>query len=97
VPDHYRRAQERRAHSGYDRRIEAQIAGPEWGILLGPGHLALLAPTAFPVIRDAGAGKLALLSEAPEDALAHPFERWLDAARRALAPLLMDVSAVPVL
>lgn len=104
---YYRRAQERRAHSWYDRAVDAQLAGPEWGIFFGPRHLARLVPdpTCFPVIRDAGAAKLALLSESPADVLDHSveppfapsFERQLDAARRALAPLLMDVSAVPVL
>jgi hypothetical protein len=99
VRDHYRRTQERRAHSWYDRAIDAQLAGPEWGILLGPRHLGRIAPdpACFPVIRDAGAAKLALLSASPADALEPPFERRLDAARQALAPLLMDVSTVPVL
>ena len=99
VRNYYRRAQERRAHCLYDRAIDTRIAGPEWGVLFGPGHLEISAPdpSAFAVIRDAGAAKLALLTEDPADALAHPFERRLDAARRALAPLLMDVSVVPVL
>ena len=98
VRDHYRRAQERRAHAWYDRAIDAQLAGPEWGIVLGPRHLGRLAPdpACFPVIRDAGAAKLALLSASPADALEPHFERRLDAARQALAPLLMDVSTVPV-
>ncbi|HWO20961.1 MAG TPA: hypothetical protein VNO30_19475 [Kofleriaceae bacterium] len=99
VRDHYRRAQERRAHAWYDRAIDAQLAGPEWGIVLGPRHLGRLAPdpACFPVIREAGAAKLALLSTSPADALEPHFERRLDAARQALAPLLMDVSTVPVL
>lgn len=99
VRGHYRRSQERRAHAWYDRDIEARFAGPEWGVIFGPGHLEALVPdpACFAVIRDAGAAKLALLSEAPEDALAETFERRLDAARQALAPLLMDGSRVPVL
>lgn len=99
VRDHYRRSQERRAHSWYDRAVETRFAGPEWGLLFGPRHLAALAPdpACFAVIRDAGAGKLALLTAAPEDALDDLFDRRLDAARQAIEPLLMDVSAVPVL
>jgi hypothetical protein len=99
VRGHYRRSLERRAHAWYDRDIEARIAGPEWGVVFGPRHLDALAPdpACFAVIRDAGAAKLALLSEDPEDALDEEFDRRLDAARQALAPILMDVARVPVL
>ena len=96
--DFPRRAQEREAHARYFERRETQIAGPEWGLFLGPGHLARVTPdpAVFPVIRDVGRGKLCLLSDNPEDALTAAFDVRLDAARQALAPILMDVSEVPV-
>ena len=98
VRDYPRRARERKAHPRYAEWQETQIAGPEWGLFLGPGHLARVTPdpAVFPIIRDVGRGKLCLLSDNPEDALTEAFDARLEAARRALAPVLMDVSEVPV-
>lgn len=98
VRDFPRRTKERKAYSWYWEKNETEIAGPEWGLFLGPGHLARVTPdpTVFPVIRDAGQGKLVLLSENPEDALTEAFDAQLEQARRALGSVMMDVSEVPV-
>ncbi len=98
VRDYPRRARERKAHARYAEWHETRIAGPEWGLFLGPGHLARVTPdpAVFPIIRDVGRGKLCLLSENPEDALTEAFDARLEDARRALAPILMDLSEVPV-
>jgi len=40
--------------------------------------------------------KFAQLTAEPRDTLAPGFDRKLDAALKALAPILMDVSGVPV-
>jgi hypothetical protein len=98
VSDFPRRAQERKGHYWYDKRIEAEISGPDWGTILGPEHLKRIKadPSVFPLIRDAGASKVVFLSNDPADALSEAFESRLDAARKAMAPVLMDVSKVPV-
>jgi len=92
------RAQERKGHFWYGKKIDTEIAGPDWGIVLGPGHLQRLPPIGepFAVVRDAGAAKLVQLTADPADALAHEFPQKLEEARRLLAPILMDVSHVPV-
>ena len=96
--DFPRRTQERKAHNRYFEWRETQIAGPEWGLFLGPGHLARVTPdpAVFPIIQDVGRGKLCLLSDNPEDALGAAFDGRLEEARRVLGPVLMDVSGVPV-
>ncbi len=98
IRDFPRRAKERKAHYWYDKRVNAEISGPDWGIVLGPDHLKRFAPdpTVFPIIREAGASKFVFLSPDPADALTAAFDKRLDAARNALAPLLMDVSKVPI-
>ena len=98
VRDFPRRAQERKGHYWYDKRVNTELSGPNWGVVLGPDHLKRVGPdpSVFPIIRGAGASKVALLSPDPEDALHDAFDARLEAARKALAPLLMDVSNVPV-
>ncbi|HEU4611316.1 MAG TPA: hypothetical protein VFS15_04535 [Kofleriaceae bacterium] len=98
VRDYPRRARERKGHYWYDKRVDVEIAGPDWGIVIGPEHLKRFArdPAVFPVIREAGASKVVCLSSDPADALTEAFDERLDAARKGLAPLLMDVSKVPV-
>jgi hypothetical protein len=97
VRDFPRRAQERKAHFWHDKQVADRVSGPDWGILLGPGHLAQVsALPAFPLVKDAGPARFLFLSKDPEDALHEAFDERLEAARKALAPVLMDVSAVPV-
>lgn len=99
VPDYPEiRARERIAHDWYGKRIEAEIAGPDWGLVLGPEHLKRIEPdpTVFPIVRNAGVSKAVFLTSNVEDALSESFDARLDAARKALARLLMDVSNVPV-
>jgi hypothetical protein len=97
VRDYPRRAQERKGHYWYDKEVGFQVSGPDWGLILGPGHLPQVPDlSVFPLVKDAGSAKLVFLSEDPEDALRETFDERLEAARRALAPVLMDVSAVPV-
>jgi hypothetical protein len=95
--DFPRRAQERKGHYWYDKKVGEQVSGPDWGLILGPGHLPRVPDlSSFPLVKDAGAAKFVFLSEDPEDALRETFDARLEAARKALAPLLMEVSAVPV-
>jgi hypothetical protein len=97
VRDFPRRAQERKGHFWYEKEVGDQVSGPDWGLLLGPGHLPRVPDlSAFPLVKDAGAARFVFLSEDPEDALREAFDERLEAARKALAPVLMDVSAVPV-
>jgi hypothetical protein len=95
------RLRERRGRHHYDDRLVAELAGVEWGTFLGPGHLAKVD---LAELRRSGAfarvvevtPTLAYLqvTEDPLDDLTEGFEQKLIAARRALAPLLMDVSAI---
>lgn len=97
VRDFPRRAQERKGHYWYDKKVGEHVSGPDWGLILGPGHLPRVPDlSTFPLVKDAGAAKLVFLSEDPEDALREAFDERLEAARKALSPLLMDVSTVPV-
>lgn len=98
VRDFPRRARERKAHFWYDKKIDVQISGPDWGLILGPGHLqrVQLTPDVFTVIRKAGDSNFVFLSADPEDAMSEAFDMRLDSARNALAAMLMDVSSVPV-
>jgi hypothetical protein len=95
------RFRERRGRHHYDDRLVAELAGVEWGTFLGPGHLAKVD---LAELRRSGAfarvvevtPTLAYLqvTEDPLDDLTEGFEQKLIAARRVLAPLLMDVSAM---
>lgn len=95
------RFRERRGRGHYDDRLVAELAGVEWGTFLGPGHLARLdldqvrASGAFACIREV-TPQLAYLqvSDDPADDLTEGLETKLQAARRALAPLLMDVTGI---
>ncbi len=74
----------------------------EWGTFLGPGHLARLdlgqvrASGAFARVVELAAGQLVYLqvSEDPTEDLTEGVEAKLQEARRALAPVLMDVSGI---
>ena len=95
------RFRERRGRSWYDDQLATELAGVEWGLFLGPGHLAgvdlaaLRASGAFARVLEV-TPMLAYLqiSEDPAEDLTDGFEAKLAAARRALAPVLMDVSEV---
>lgn len=78
---------------------DTEIAGPEWGLFLGPGHLAKLpiaalrATNAFAEVRDLGESRAFLrLTDDPRDALAPDYEAHLDKAREALRPILADLT-----
>lgn len=100
------RFRERRARSRYADRIGTELAGVEWGTFLGRGHLLrvdlgeLRRSGAFARIVEVsskeGSPKLAFLqiSDDPRDDLTDAFEAKLVAARRALAAITMDVSAI---
>lgn len=92
---------ERKAHSLHDGDLPSRLSGPEWGLFLGPGHLATLSREkiegsgAFATVRPVGTHALFItMTNDPADALGDGFEAMLDHARRVLAPLLMDVSTV---
>ncbi len=98
VRDYPRRGKERVAHSLWSGRVAAEIAMPEWGIVLGPKHIEKVDPVAgdvFAVVRPIGSrAKLALVTEDPTDALEPDFDAKLDRVRQALALIMMDVSSV---
>lgn len=95
------RFRERRARNFYADRIASELAGVEWGTFLGPGHLhridlgELRRSGAFERIVEV-TPQLALLqvTSNPMDDLTAGIESKLAAARVALAPVLMDVSAI---
>ena len=95
------RFRERRARLRYADRISKELAGVEWGTVLGPGHLEhldlgeLRRSGAFARVVDV-APKLAYLqvSDEPMEDFTIAFEAKLVNARRALAPVLMDVSGI---
>jgi hypothetical protein len=93
------RRQERFAHFWLDQKIETEIAGPDWAIVLGPGHLARHdpSPSAFAKVREIGDhAKLLQLADDPLDARRPEFDARLSSARDALTPILMDVTHVPI-
>ena len=95
------RFRERRGRGRHEDRLATELASVEWATFLGPGHLARLdlaalrASGAFAFVTEV-TPQLAYLqvSEDPTDDLTEGFEAKLQAARRALAPVLMDVSAI---
>lgn len=95
------RFRERRARLRYADRIGTELAGVEWGTVLGEGHLAhvdlgeLGRSGAFARVLEISP-KLAYLqvSDDPLEDLTDGFEAKLVLARRALAAVLMDVSAI---
>jgi len=95
------RFRERRGRGRFDDRLAAELAGIEWGTFLGPGHLAkidlgsLRRSGAFARVVEVAPGLAYLqVTEDPVDDSTEGFELRLIAARRVLAPLLMDVSAI---
>lgn len=98
VPDYPAlRRRERAGHDWHDKQLETRVSGPEWGLVLGPAHLDrvnIRLNDPFVQIRDTGESRLALLTSDPLGALEPGFEAKLEAARRALAPILMDLTDV---
>jgi len=95
------RFRERRGRGHYDDRLATELAGVEWGTFLGPGHLARLdvgqlqASGAFVRVKEVTPQLVYLqVSEDPTADLTDGFEAKLQAARHALAPVLMDVSQI---
>lgn len=95
------RLRERRGRGRYEDRIVNELAGVEWGTFLGPGHLPKVKldevrrSDAFArVVEIAPTLAYFQVTENPMDDLTESFEDKLIVARRALAPLLMDVSAI---
>lgn len=92
-----RRIQERRAHRRFEDDLATRVAGPEWGLFLGPGHLQHLDRRAIA----AAAARVEEVSSSllyvqasfdPLDDFTDAFDATLDALRGALAPVLMDLS-----
>lgn len=96
-----RQAIERRGRDWHYQQRHAELAGPEWGTFLGAAHLARLdldqvrASDAFYRV-ELVSPRLAYLQVTanPIDDLRDDFEEKLQAARAALAPILMDLSDV---
>jgi hypothetical protein len=96
------RFRERRARGQSDDRLANELAGVEWGTFLGSGHLARIqldqvrSTDAFVRVAELVPQELTYLqvTEDPLDDLTEAFEAKLGAARRALMPLMMDVSGV---
>lgn len=95
------RVRYRRVPFVYDTKIDHAIGGPEWGTLLGSKHLArvsleaLRSSGAFAEVRElASGGAFLALSANPGDALSDKIVELVAAGRRALDPIVLDVSAV---
>lgn len=94
-----RRARERRAHRRFEDSLATALGGPEWGTFLGPGVLPRLDREA---IQGAAAKVVDVTptlvyvqaTDDPLDELSDGFDARLDALRSALAPVLMDLSAL---
>lgn len=98
-----RRRVERRAYCIRTGHTATEISGPEWGLFLGAGHLARLdlqavcRSGAFEKVEAVARNLVFLqLTAHPEDDLSDSFESRLNLAREALAPVLMDLSVVPL-
>ncbi len=95
------RVRYRRAPFVHDSKIDRAIGGPEWGTLLGPKHLEKLS---LDVVRSSGAfadlrelsfgGAFLAVSANPGDALADQIVELIAAGRRALEPIVLDVSGI---
>ncbi len=95
------RRRERRGRFHHADRLATELAGVEWGNFLGPSHLARLdlgqvrASGAFARVAELAPGLVYLqVSEDPAEDLTEGFEAKLQAARRALAPVLMNTSGI---
>jgi hypothetical protein len=96
-----RQAIERRGRDWHMWQRHNELAGPEWGTFLGSEHLARLE---LEKVRASGAFERVVLvsprlaylqiTTDPADDLRDDFELKLQAAREALAPILMDLSDV---
>ncbi len=80
-------------------RVGTELAGVEWGTLLGPGHLrkidleALRSSGSFATVKHLAQGLAYVqVTNEPMDDITGQLEEKLPAARRALTPLLMDLS-----
>lgn len=96
-----RHRKERKAHGLHDGELPTRLSGPEWGLFLGPGHLAAVprqrieASEVFAIVKPVGDRALFVgVTNDAIDALSVGFESNLDRVRELLAPLLIDVSAV---
>ena len=92
---------ERKAHALHDGDLPARLSGPEWGLFLGPGHLAAIsrrgveASGVFAIAKPVRDRALFVgVTNDPGDALLDRFESKLDRVREVLAPVLIDASAV---
>lgn len=96
-----RHRKERKAHGLHDGDLATRISGPEWGLFLGPGHLAAMprqrfeSSGLFAIVRPIGDHALFVgVTNDPMDALSDGFESKLDRVRELIAPMLIDASGV---
>ena len=96
-----RRRRERKAQAFHIADVGQKLPAVHWGTYLSAGHLARLGVAGLEtsgafhrVARLDGDMVFLQLTADPEDALRESFDDKLDAARRALAPLLIDVSGI---
>ena len=83
--------------------ITESIGGPEWGTILGPGHVARLsldalrASGAFYEVRElAHGGAFVRLSEDPMDTRSLGIVDMVARGRDVLAPICMNVDDIPI-
>jgi hypothetical protein len=91
-----RRMSERGTQRTNEDQLATKIAGPEWGTLLGPGHLERidreqLKAAAARVVEITASLVLVQATLDPLDDLSDGFDAKLDPLRRALAPVLGGV------
>ena len=86
-----------------DEFITEYIGGPEWGTILGPGHVARLslddvrASGAFYDVRElAHGGAFVRLSEDPMDTRSLAIVDMVARGREALATICMNVDDIPI-
>jgi len=97
-----RRLMERAAGAFYSEQVNERIGGPEWGLFLSDGHLQKLDRHAlratFADVRELSEFGLVYLqlTADPVDALRPNFLSTVGRARQTLAPVLMDLSGLPV-
>jgi hypothetical protein len=98
-----RRVRERTAYSNYELPLERELWGPEWGLFLGRGHLALVPiqrierSGVFTRVQQLGEDLVYIqLTDDPMDTLRDDYDVMLDRARDVLAPILTDLSGVVI-
>lgn len=96
-----RRRRERKAQAFHIADTGRKLPAVHWGMYLSAGHLAALdleqlaSSSAFHRVEKLGTGLVFLqLTADPQDALRDAFEEKLQAARHALAPVLIDSSDI---